>query len=939
LQECIQSFLRTRNITAFDWEIIIADDGSDLDHLQLVEEISFKANAFLIKNQRRYAVGQTNTILNLIVNLGFDLAFIADDDIIFKNKGWDGLYYDAVKHTKLDHLCFLDLPHYLWNRKKESPNTTEPLPYYNDDKRLVSYTNVEKCMGALFTITPRMLKTLGSCDEVNFPIRGQWHIDYSARACRAGFNNSDHFFDINDSNKYITLQNNIKGEDNYKCSIPWNAEYKSTKDSIEIERRYKILADSSRLFVGPAIGTFEKQRQNLYQQSTLNSFFDKIFAINLDRRCDRWRSLISRCNQANVEITRFPACDGNSLILYNEWKSYIQEPLDPVVGRRVTSSKEYYLDYDTDEARIEYITNFQNGKKPLASPGSWGYLKTIINILETAIQKDYEQILILDDDVLLHKDFDVLAEKVFAQLPSKWKILQFGALQYDWEGWIDWFSENLYMCNGSSIASHAVGIHKSVYVELLYYCRKILMPFDEGALHKIKHKYKTQCFVCMPNLFIQDVSESDINTSLAQGSEGLKSDNVYRWVLSDYMDNLHTPSLYGIASHDAFSASIFKSKFNSPRILHIRESFSAPSETFIYDLLLRLERQTIFDNYLLTFERLLEDERPFDKVLLLDRKKLSAEQQIEQFKNILNIIQPELIVCHFGTSAFDLYNLMGDQISSYPILVSMHGYDLYEFPLQVSTYSQVIQKLASLPSVHFTCPTQYVFDKLEEYLAIPAEKKEIMNNVANNRFDDVLINRRTQNIDSANCFHVLNIARLVPWKGHDYLIEGFVKFKNIVKDNAKLSIVGCKGSLRDYYDTKIANLGMQNSITIFDYLDDLELQDLLLKADVYVQPSYVDQKSRMTESFGVAALEAIYTGLPVICSKAGGLPELVGFENDWAQLIDSKSSTQICEALLKIYSQKLNIQAGDKYIINRKVAFSAQNQLMAFLSAINKIRG
>jgi hypothetical protein len=51
------------------------------------------------------------------------------------------------------------------------------------------------------------------------------------------------------------------------------------------------------------------------------------------------------------------------------------------------------------------------------------------------------------------------------------------------------------------------------------------------------------------------------------------------------------------------------------RVLHFVESFSPTSETFIYDYVTELERQA-FDNHVLTFRRLNEDDRLFLNVCI-----------------------------------------------------------------------------------------------------------------------------------------------------------------------------------------------------------------------------------------------------------------------------------------------------------------------------------
>ena len=60
-------------------------------------------------------------------------------------------------------------------------------------------------MGCFYTVTPRMLEDMGGFDEKEFPIRGHSHIDFSMRACRKGYNNSETLFDIESSTDYIGI--------------------------------------------------------------------------------------------------------------------------------------------------------------------------------------------------------------------------------------------------------------------------------------------------------------------------------------------------------------------------------------------------------------------------------------------------------------------------------------------------------------------------------------------------------------------------------------------------------------------------------------------------------------------------------------------------------------------------------------------------------------
>jgi GR25 family glycosyltransferase involved in LPS biosynthesis len=528
LKECINSFLATRS-NDFDWSLIIADDGSCDETLEYLKTINIPHEIHIIKNHRKYAVGQCNTIFRLSMKLDFDIGFQVDDDVYFINSGWDKLYFEAVKNSRFDHLCFLHKKHFIELQKKHDIKFQLPTPNFDNSGLCVSYTNVNNCMGAFFTFTKKMIEVIGGADEINFPIRGQWHIDLSVRACRAGFNNANFFYDLKNSNDFIKLQND-KVDKEYKCSIPWGENYKKTKEINEINRRLSLISDESRLQIPLSINVKGARGK------TVNSFFDKVYVLNLDRRPDRWKRVYKQAKQFGIDLYRYAAVDGYEKPYIEQYREYLQQPFTKVPKRFATNSSfEFYRNYPTYNSRIAYFEN-HNKRKAIGSPGAWGYLLTMISILKDSMKHDYEQILVLDDDVIFHKNFNELFKKIIVQIPHNWTILQLGCLQYNWdEKWINWYTDNLYICNGCSLGSHAVGMHRSIIPLVLHYCQRFDLPYDEGPLHIPKAWYSNKCLTFYPNLLIQDVTESDISDKTKQKKAMSQKDNVFRWDLEKYI--------------------------------------------------------------------------------------------------------------------------------------------------------------------------------------------------------------------------------------------------------------------------------------------------------------------------------------------------------------------------------------------------------------------
>lgn len=247
LRECLISWQATRD-PALPWYVVVADDGSTDGTLDLLYGGGLPMDVHVIRNNQRGAGGQTNTLFDVCRTLGFAFAFKIDDDVLFRKSGWDHHYLTAARASGFDHLCHLNTA--LWNAERRPLEELSPdVPLAVDPSgHCGAFTDVYACMGCLFTVTPRVLDRVGYIDEANFPIRGDWHIDFSVRCCRAGFNRTDTFFDAVGSNDYIELQDNVKPY--YRRSLNLAASgVAPTLAPMELARRHAIIRDEQRILV------------------------------------------------------------------------------------------------------------------------------------------------------------------------------------------------------------------------------------------------------------------------------------------------------------------------------------------------------------------------------------------------------------------------------------------------------------------------------------------------------------------------------------------------------------------------------------------------------------------------------------------------------------------------------------------------------------------
>lgn len=106
-------------------------------------------------------------------------------------------------------------------------------------------------------------------------------------------------------------------------------------------------------------------------------------------------------------------------------------------------------------------------------------------------------------------------------------------------------------------------------------------------------------------------------------------------------------------------------------------------------------------------------------------------------------------------------------------------------------------------------------------------------------------------------------ARLVPLKGLAYLVEAIASLRT--EFSVRLQIAG-DGPEREALENLVSRLSLQDGVEFLGWRP--ALQEVFSRWDVFALPS-------LEEGFGMAALEAMAAGLPVVATDVGGLPELV----------------------------------------------------------------
>jgi glycosyltransferase involved in cell wall biosynthesis len=132
------------------------------------------------------------------------------------------------------------------------------------------------------------------------------------------------------------------------------------------------------------------------------------------------------------------------------------------------------------------------------------------------------------------------------------------------------------------------------------------------------------------------------------------------------------------------------------------------------------------------------------------------------------------------------------------------------------------------------------------------------------------------------------VANLRPEKGHEVLIDAAVVVLARFPD-AHFEIVGA-GSEYERLVTRTAARGVSHAFTFSGHSEDVAGR--LAAADLFVLPS-------RSEAFPNAVVEAMATGLPVVASDVGGIPELVR-DGITGLLVPAGDSGQLADRICRL---------------------------------------
>lgn len=244
--------------------------------------------------------------------------------------------------------------------------------------------------------------------------------------------------------------------------------------------------------------------------------------------------------------------------------------------------------------------------------------------------------------------------------------------------------------------------------------------------------------------------------------------------------------------------------------------------------------------------------------------------------------RPKVVNYHyFMASSF--YFVLFKKIFGYRLILSCHGSDVHTIEGVKRYLAPFILNQVDL----VTGVSKSLIKKLKRKIPGNYKTQVIYNGVDIEFWSNNKSCPRRQ--DSEEGLFIVSVGSLKPVKGHDVLLNAFQEVIRTYSKYISLNIIG-EGPNKYLYKQFISKKNLSNYIHLKGWLTPEEVREELNKASIFVFPS-------RKEGFGLALVEAMAAGLPIIASDTGGIPEIL--KDTEALLVPTESPNDLADAIIK----------------------------------------
>ena len=300
------------------------------------------------------------------------------------------------------------------------------------------------------------------------------------------------------------------------------------------------------------------------------------------------------------------------------------------------------------------------------------------------------------------------------------------------------------------------------------------------------------------------------------------------------------------------------------------------------------------------------------------RSKMAYVSKIRKLRTIINTLQPDIVHAHYASS----YGFLASFVDHPRKIVSVWGDDIAVFPTKNFLFKYILRR-SLRKADRITCTSEFLRQLVISNGYGHKNIAVIPFGIDFNRF--CYVSREAKPIVR------FGIAKsFLPKYGIDYLLRAF---KKLVDSGCKveLKLIG-EGTHEKQYKNLASELGLSEQVKFSGIIDNAKMPSFYESIDIFVMPSVSDG-----ESFGVAAVEAAATGLPVIATRVGGVPEVV-IDGTTGYLVERRNVEQLAAAMRKLIDEPaLRIKMGKAGRENVEKKYRWENNVRAMENVYREI--
>src|SRR3989338_6574666 len=160
---------------------------------------------------------------------------------------------------------------------------------------------------------------------------------------------------------------------------------------------------------------------------------------------------------------------------------------------------------------------------------------------------------------------------------------------------------------------------------------------------------------------------------------------------------------------------------------------------------------------------------------------------------------------------------------------------------------------------------------------------------------------------------IITVSRLVKKNGVEDLLAAMKELKDMAPElGIKLLIIG-KGEQEAYLKELAKKLNLEDGVAFLGEISHNDLPPYLWISDVFVRPS-------LSEGLGNVFLEAMAAGVPIICTRVGGIPDFLkdGETGLFCEVQNSKSIAEKISMLLKDENLRWRLTENGQRLVEEK---------------------